>query len=107
MEGKDMDEAPISEGDARLVRYLKTLVTALTVTMIVGFIVLIAVVVMRFNATTTAPLPDSIALPADTSATAITRGPDWLAIVTDDGRILIYDLDGTTLRQEIAVDTGH
>ena len=99
-----MDEAPVSESDARLVRYLKTLVTALTVTMIVGFIVLIAVVVMRFNAAGTVPLPDAIALPAGVSATAITRGADWLGVVTDDGRILIYDLDGTTLRQEIGLD---
>lgn len=98
-----MDETPISEGDARLLRYLKTLVTALTVTMIVGFIVLIAVVVMRFNAEGSVPLPDALALPAGTTATAITRGPDWLGVVTDDGRILIYGLDGTTLRQEITV----
>lgn len=97
------EEAPISEGDARLVRYLKTLVTALTVTMIAGFIVLIAVVVMRFNAEATVPLPGEIALPAGTKATAITRGADWLGVVTDDGRILIYGLDGTTLRQEITV----
>lgn len=98
-----MDETPISEGDARLLRYLKTLVTALTVTMIVGFIVLIAVVVMRFNAEGSVPLPDALALPAGTTATAITRGPDWLGVVTDDGRILIYGLDGTMLRQEITV----
>lgn len=97
------NEAPISEGDARLLRYLKTLVTALTVTMIAGFIVLIAVVVMRFNADVTVPLPDEIALPGGTKATAITRGSDWLGVVTDDGRILIYGLDGTTLRQEITV----
>lgn len=86
-----------------MVRYLKTLVTALTVTMIAGFIVLLAVVVMRFRAEGTVPLPDEIALPAGTQASAITRGPDWLGVVTTDGRILIYDLDGETLRQEIAV----
>lgn len=97
------EETPISEGDARLLRYLKTLVTTLTVTMIAGFIVLIAVVVMRFNADATLPLPDEIALPAGTRATAITRGPDWLGVVTDDGRILIYGLDGMTLRQELTV----
>lgn len=97
------DEAPLSEGDARLIRYLKTLVTALTVTMIAGFIVLIAVIVMRFNAEGSVPLPDEIALPEGTRATAITRGPDWLAVVTGDGRILIYGLDGTTLRQEITL----
>jgi hypothetical protein len=98
-----MDEAPIPEEQVRVVRYLKWLVTALTVTMIAGFIVLVSVVVMRFNATGTIPLPDAVALPAGTTASAITRGPDWLAVVTTDGRILIYGLDGTTLRQEITV----
>ncbi len=98
-----MDEAPVDEKDASVVRYLKTLVTALTVTMIAGFIVLIVVIVMRFNATGTVPLPEAIALPAGVAATAITRGPDWLGIVTDDGRILIYALDGETLRQEITL----
>ena len=101
---EDMDGgAPIPEADARLLRFLKTLVTTLTVTMIVGLIVLIGVVVMRFNAEGALPLPDAIALPAGATPTAITRGTDWIGVVTDDGRILIYSLDGTTLRQEIAV----
>jgi len=86
-----------------VVRYLKTLVTALTVTMIAGFIVLIAVVVMRFRAEGTVPLPAEIALPDGAQASAITRGTDWLGVVTTDGRILIYGLDGQTLRQEITV----
>lgn len=89
-----------------VVRYLKWLVTALSVTMIAGVIVLIAVVVMRFNAGGTLPLPDHVALPEGARATAITRGPDWLGVVTDDGRILIFDLDGETLRQEIEVLPG-
>lgn len=98
-----MDEAPIPEEQARVVRYLKWLVTALTVTMIAGFIVLVSVVVMRFNATGSVPLPEVVALPEGTTASAITRGPDWLAVVTTDGRILIYGLDGETLQQEIMV----
>ena len=102
-EGVDMDEAPIPEEQASVVRYLKWLVTALTVTMIGGFLVLVTVIVMRFNAEATLPLPDQITLPTGTTASAITRGPDWLGVVTTDGRILIYDLDGTTLRQEITV----
>lgn len=100
-EGVDMDEAPIPEAQAGVVRYLKWLVTALTVTMIGGFLVLVAVIVMRFNAVGTVPLPESIALPAGTQASAVTRGPDWLGVVTTDGRILIYGLDGRELRQEI------
>ena len=98
------NDTPISEDGAKLLRYLKTLVTVLTVTMIAGLIVLIGVVVMRFNQSATVPLPDHIALPAGTRATAVTRGPDWLGVVTDDGRVLIYGLDGATLRQEIIVE---
>ena len=51
-------------------------------------------------------LPDEIALPAGATASAITRGADFLAVVTTDGRILIYALDGQTLRQEIRVASG-
>jgi hypothetical protein len=98
-----MDEAPVDEVQAPLVRYLKTLVTALTVTMILGFIVLVSVIVMRFRAEGTVPLPEEIALPAGVAAQAITRGPDWLGVVTTDGRFLVYELDGTTLRQEVRI----
>ena len=105
-EGVDMDEAPIPEEQAGVVRYLKWLVTALTVTMIGGFLVLVTVIVMRFNAVGTVPLPAEIALPPGTQASAITRGTDWLAVVTTDGRILIYDIDGTTLTREIDVRPG-
>lgn len=100
----DMDKAPIPGVDTGLVRYLKRLVTTLTVTMIAGLIILIALIVMRFSAEGTVPLPGEIALPAGARATAVTRGPDWIAVVTEDGRLLIYDIDGTTLRQDIAIN---
>jgi len=99
-----MDEAPLSDKDAALLRYLKGLVTALSVTMIVGFIVLVSVIVMRFNAEGTAPLPAEITLPGGTKASAVTRGRDWIGIVTDDDRILIFDRDTGTLRQDIAIE---
>lgn len=99
-----MDEAPLTGPDAGLVRYLKWLVTTLTVTMIVGLVVLIAVVVMRLNETPGQSFPDEIALPAGATAIAITRGSDWIAVVTSDDRILIFDTTGQTLRQEITVD---
>ncbi len=100
-----MDEdTPLSEGDARLVRYLKWLVTALSVTMIAGFIVLVTVVVMRFNAETAPmPWPEEIALPEGATASAITRGADFLIVVTEDARVLVYSPDGQTLRQEIDI----
>ncbi|MEJ2030850.1 MAG: DUF6476 family protein [Maritimibacter sp.] len=104
------DTAPsdtaLSDKDAALLRYLKALVTTLSVTMIAGVIVLIVVIVMRFNATPRAALPENLILPSGVAATAVTRGADWLGVVTDDGRILIYELDGVTLRQEITLQPG-
>lgn len=71
--------------------------------MIVGLIVLIGLIVMRFSAEDQVPLPDAITLPAGVTAQALTRGAHWLAVVTHDDRILIYGLDGKTLRQEIKI----
>jgi len=99
----DMNTAPDTPPDPGLVRYLKLLVTALAVTMVVGLIVLIGLFVMRFP-NTPAPFPGEIALPQGVTASAITRSADWLAIVTQDGRLLIFTPDGKTLLQEIRVN---
>jgi hypothetical protein len=100
-----MDEdTPLSGQDAALVRYLKWLVTALSVTMIAGFIVLVTVVVMRFNqGTTPAAWPETLALPEGVTAQAVTRGPDFLVVVSEDGRVFVFSPDGQTLRQEIEI----
>ncbi len=85
-------------------RYLKWLVTALSVTMIVGFIVLVTVVVMRFNqGTAPTAWPDTLALPEGVTAEAVTRGADFLLVVSDDGRVLVFSPDGQVLRQEIDI----
>ena len=84
-------------------RFLKWLVIVLTLTMIGGVITVVAVIVTRMPQSfgASAPsLPAEIALPADTSAAAVTFGKGWIAVVTDDDRILIYATDGT-LRQEV------
>lgn len=106
-----MDDTPIEETEQAIaldgtVKFLKILVTTLTVTTIVGLIVLIGVVVMRVQQMPTVSLPDQITLPDGATATAFTQGADWIGIVTTDNHILIYDLDGTTLRQDIAIQTG-
>ena len=83
-------------------RYLKWLVTALSVTMIAGFIMVVTVIVMRFNAGTAAPsFPEEISLPVGITAQAVTRGPNFLLVVSEDGRVLVFSPDGQTLRQEI------
>ncbi|WP_240686514.1 DUF6476 family protein [Aliiroseovarius marinus] len=106
-----MDKTPEQELDAALedsvglgtVRYLKTIVTAMTVATILGMIVLITVVVLRFSQTspeaTSLPLPDQITLPEGVRAEAVTLGRDWIGIVSGD-EILIYETDGQ-LRKRI------
>lgn len=84
------------------VRYLKTLVTAMTVTTILGLLVLVAVVVVRFSQTspdlTAAPaLPDQIILPEGNKALAVTIGPDWYLVVTDKEKVLIFDTNSGDL----------
>ena len=81
---------------------LKRLVTTLTVVMILGFLVLIAALVIRLNADPL-PLPDRISLPEGVTATAFTQGTDWFAVVTDDNSILIYDRSTGSLRQTVEI----
>ena len=77
--------------------------TVLTVVMILGFLVLIATLVMRLNADGP-PLPDSIDLPEGAEAVAFTQGGDWYAVVTADDTILVYDRLTGQLRQTVALD---
>jgi len=84
-------------------RVLRILVTTLMVVMIGGFLVIVALFVIRFSSS--APtLPDSITLPDGTKAKAFTIGETWYAIVTDNDTILIFDRTTGTLRQTIMID---
>lgn len=101
---------PLSASDARFVRFLKVLVTVLTATMIFGVLSIVALLVIRLQTPPPTPasidlaLPDSVILPDGATATAMTRGTDWIAIVTDNERILIYGLKGGNPHQEITID---
>ncbi|WP_424941715.1 DUF6476 family protein [Aliiroseovarius crassostreae] len=97
------DTAPDTTPIDGTVRFLKILVTTLTATTILGLIVLITVIVMRFQQENVVPLPDELVLPAGVTATAVTRGPGWFAVVTEDERILILEPDGQTIRREVAI----
>lgn len=66
--------------------------------MIVGLLVLITLLVIRFRTPPLAPaptLPASIALPEGVRAEAVTAGRGWFLIVTQDGRALVFQSDGT------------
>ncbi len=82
---------------------MRRLVTVLTATMIGGVLLIIALIVIRFN---DAPpeLPDRIVLPDGSEASAFTQGMGWFAVVTTDDRILIYDRVTGQLRKSITID---
>ncbi len=73
--------------------------------MIVGCLVVIVVLVIRL-ADRSPALPQVIELPDGAAAVALTQGPGWYAVVTDDDRILIYDRMTGTLRQTVRVTSG-
>jgi len=74
------------------------------VVMILGFVTLIALLVMRLApAKTEIPLPASITMPDGSKAETFTQGPDWFAVVTTDNRILIYDRATGDLRQVMQI----
>ncbi|MEP2533296.1 DUF6476 family protein [Shimia sp.] len=96
-----MDQSPEPVEPANL-KFLRLLVTGLTGVMIVGLLVIVVLIVMRFRDTGPV-LPEEIALPEGTRAHAVTAAEGWFAVVTDDNRILIYDRITGALRQEIDV----
>ena len=84
-------------------RFLRQLVTVLTVVMIVGVVLIAALLVIRLNEPILA-IPDQIILPTGTIAVSYTQTQDWFAVVTDENKILIFDLNGQ-LTQEVDVKT--
>ena len=90
--------------DARTLRYLKWLVTGLTLTMIAGFITIVVLFAMRFSEMSRVELPDTITLPDGATATAFTRGDDWFAVVTAENEILVYSAVTGNLRQRIRIE---
>ena len=95
-----MTETPIGEPELPpSLRFLKTLVTVLTATMILGVITVVAVLVTRLQQVSPAPgLPAGLTLPAGTKAQAVTMGTGWIAVVTTTDHILIFSTDGALLQ---------
>ncbi len=96
----DGDGAP----DAKTLKYLKALVTILTVTMIGGFLTIVGLFVMRFAEMNRVELPDTITLPDGAVASAFTRGEGWFAVVTEEDEILIYSRVTGNLRQRVRIE---
>ncbi|MFL4470645.1 DUF6476 family protein [Tateyamaria armeniaca] len=95
-------ETPIEPAN---LRFLRRLVTVLTVIMIGGVVTVVSLLVIRLNeAPAPLPLPQQVTLPDGAAATAFTVGSDWFAVVTEGDEILIYDQVTGTLRQTIAIE---
>ena len=102
----DMDEAPLSQTEAKHLRFLRILVTVLTATMILGFVTIVVLFVIRLAPAPGAlALPDEITLPDGGRVIAFTQGGDWYAVGTDDDEILIFDRSDHDLRQRIKVNS--
>ncbi|WP_093093176.1 DUF6476 family protein [Shimia aestuarii] len=96
-----MDQSPEPVEPANL-KVLRLMVTGLTGVMIVGLVVVVALIVIRFRDSGPV-LPEDITLPDGARAHAVTAAEGWFAVVTDDDRILIFDRITGALRQEIEV----
>ena len=94
----DNTKAPLDEFELPpSLKLLRHLVTALTVVMIVGVVVIIGLLVTRLNQTGPT-LPQSISLPDGTTPVAFTQTANWYAVVTSDDQILIFDLNGERIQ---------
>ncbi len=81
---------------------MKWLVIILMITMIAGVITITGLLVTRMPdaGEVLTKLPAEIALPKDVRPAAVTLGKSWVAVVSEDGRMFIFNPDGS-LRQEI------
>ena len=92
----------------RWLRALRALVMGLMVVMIGGVITVVWLLVTRMpGAGGTLPpvLPASLTLPEGASALAVTFGPGWVAVVTDQDHVLIFDRAGV-LKQDVAIEVA-
>lgn len=88
------DTAPLPE-----LKFLKTLVTVLAGTMIVGLITVIALLVIRLGPQNAAPfaLPAQVTLPEGTTAQSVSMSAERIVVLTNDDRVLVFDLQGAPL----------
>ena len=89
-------------------KWLKILVSVLTVTMIVGFAVIVVLFVIRFKEFGARPamqLPATIELPEGLGAISYTQGESWYLVVTDSQEILVFDRSSGELMQRMKLRT--
>ena len=96
-----MDDTPSPE-PANL-RFLRRLVTVLTLVMILGIAAVVGLLVLRLSTPPRPVLPATVKLPDGVRAEAVTFGAGWYAVVTDAHTILIFDSATGALRQSVGI----
>jgi hypothetical protein len=101
-----MDQPDQEPGDQTTepasLRFLRRLVTVLTIVMVGGVVAILFLLVMRFR-DVPPNLPEEITLPAGAKATGFSQGTQWFAVTTDQDEILIFDRVTGRLTQRIKV----
>jgi len=87
----------------RDLRFLKTLVTVLTATMILGLITIVVLLVIRLNGDPRPILvhPELFDLPPNAETLGYNLVGDSVVIITDDGMIRVFDAQSLDLVQEM------
>jgi hypothetical protein len=72
--------------------------------MIIGMITVVGLLVMKLNAGTALPLPESISVPDGAVVKAVTTTETEIIVLTED-HVLIYDRASGVLRTSVALTT--
>ena len=94
----DKDDQP-PNADFQLpqnLRFLQRLVTLLTVSMIAGIIIIVALLAVKLRSESI-NFPQNVILPDGTKPIAFTQTKDWYSIITDADEVLIFKNDGTLI----------
>jgi predicted PurR-regulated permease PerM len=101
-----MSKTPEDFIEPKNLRFLRLLVTVLTITMICGIITLVFLIVIKMkdlNNNFSISLPKEIILPDDKVVKSFTKGTNWYAIVTESNEILIYDSNTNNIKQIVKI----
>lgn len=98
MAGDDTDWKEAAKAVPEL-RFLKALVTGLSLVMGLGMVAVVAMLWLRLNQPPLPDLPETIALPQGAEARAVTFSADRIVVLTADDAVLVYDRAGGLVGQ--------
>ena len=101
--GGEGQQVPMTAPEVPHLLFLKLVVGGLAVAMVLGLGVIATILWLRLNAPMLPDLPESVTLPAGSTAEAVTFARDQLIVVTSRGEVLVYGADGA-LQQTVVLD---